>query len=279
VAGWSYPDWDGYVYTSRTSDHLTYVSQFVDCIEINSTFYRPPSRSTVLSWLEKTKYKPGFFFTAKLHRDFTHQGIVDQKMVDQFKVGFEPLLGEGRLRFLLAQFRYDFAYSAQTKAFLDRIVSGFRDSFAIAVEVRHRSWQLSEALEFLAGLGVTVCNLDYPVSRQSFQLRCCTIGQDGYFRLHGRNAAMWFSKAGRDQTYDYYYNRAELEGIRQRILELGKALQSLTVIMNNHYRGSELANAIELKFLLTGNRQLAPASLIKAYPGLTEVADGDGNMG
>jgi uncharacterized protein YecE (DUF72 family) len=275
VAGWSYPDWDGYVYTSQTGDHLAYLSKFVDCIEINSTFYRPPAISVVRSWLEKTAYKPTFFFTAKLHQDFTHQGKVDPQTVRQFKTGFAPLLGAGRLRFLLAQFRYDFADTPQTRGHLTNIVESLRDTFRIAIELRHRSWQEDSALEFLRSLGVTVCNLDYPIGRQSFQLRCCTIGSDGYFRLHGRNAAMWFSKAGRDQTYDYYYSRAELEGIRQRIMELGQALRSLTVIMNNHYRGSELANAIELKFLLTGARQLAPDALIRVYPALAQVAESD----
>ena len=42
VAGWSYPDWKGIVYTSSKIDQLEYISRFVDCLEINSTFYRPP---------------------------------------------------------------------------------------------------------------------------------------------------------------------------------------------------------------------------------------------
>ena len=42
IAGWSYADWKGIVYTSSKIDQLEYVSGFVDCLEINSTFYRPP---------------------------------------------------------------------------------------------------------------------------------------------------------------------------------------------------------------------------------------------
>ncbi len=45
IAGWSYPDWQGIVST-RKLDPLAYVSMFVDCIEINTTFYRPPVART-----------------------------------------------------------------------------------------------------------------------------------------------------------------------------------------------------------------------------------------
>lgn len=74
IAGWSYLDWKGIVYTDSKIDQLEYVSRFVDCIEINSTFYRPPFERTTKSWLERISGKPDFFFTAKLHRDITHEG-------------------------------------------------------------------------------------------------------------------------------------------------------------------------------------------------------------
>jgi uncharacterized protein YecE (DUF72 family) len=51
-----------------------------------------------------------------------------------------------------------------------------------------------------------------------------------------------------------------------------QALKSLTVIMNNHYRGAELANAIEMKFLVTGQRQPVPDGLLRTYPSLEQVA-------
>ena len=84
IAGWSYPDWNGIVYTKSRIDQLEYVSRFVDCIEINSTFYRPPTEKNSKSWLNRTENKPDFFFTAKLHKDFTHEGKIDASMVRQF---------------------------------------------------------------------------------------------------------------------------------------------------------------------------------------------------
>jgi uncharacterized protein YecE (DUF72 family) len=272
IAGWSYPDWKGIVYTSSKIDQLAYVSKFVDCLEINSTFYRPPFEKTTKSWLQKTSKRPDFFFTAKLHRSFTHEGKIDAEIIRHFHKGFEPFLEAGKLRHLLIQFRYDFDDTNRNRQHLTEIVKSFSEAFNLAVEVRHKSWQMPDALDFLGQLGVTVCNLDYPTTWNSFDMQQCTVGKNGYFRMHGRNAEKWFSKAGRDETYDYYYNEDELTQIKQRVDELAKAFKTLTVITNNHYKGAELANALELKALITGQKQPVPEGLLRAYPNLTRIA-------
>src|SRR5260370_7369067 len=43
-AGWSYPDWSGYVYPSRRTNgfhEAAYLAAFFDTIEINTSFYQP----------------------------------------------------------------------------------------------------------------------------------------------------------------------------------------------------------------------------------------------
>lgn len=272
IAGWSYPDWNGIVYTGSKVDQLEYVSRFVDCVEINSTFYRPPVERNSKSWLKRTAAKPGFFFTAKLHHEFTHKGKIDPVTVKQFHAGFKPLLEEDKLKHLLIQFKYDFSDAAQSRQHLSEIVESFRDTFSLVTELRHKSWESRGALDFLQGLGVTVCNLDYPTTWNSFNMQHCVVGEHGYFRIHGRNKEKWFSKTGRDETYNYYYNDEELSAIKKRTERLSEAFKTLTVITNNHYRGAELANALELKALLTGQKQPVPEGLLKAYPDLERVA-------
>jgi len=278
IAGWSYPEWKGIVYTQPKIDPLEYVSQFIDCLEINNTFYRPPSEKNTASWLQRTATRKDFFFTAKLHRDFTHEGKLDTEMVEQFHIGFHPLLKAGRLKHLLAQFRYDFYDCAKNRKHLAEIAKNFSETFSLAVEVRHSSWESPDALDFLQDLGVAVCNLDYPTTYNSFNMQHCIVGRDGYFRMHGRNVEKWFDRqASRNETYDYYYSAGELAQIKTRIDRLAEAFETLTVITNNHYRGAELANAIELKALLTGHKQLIPEGLLKAYPNLTSIALKSGN--
>ena len=123
---------------------------------------------------------------------------------------------------------------------------------------------------------MTVANLDFPLGGQSFNMPLCAIGQHAYLRLHGRNAAAWFSKdAGRDQTYNYLYDRQEIDGIRQRAQALAKMSTSLTIVANNHYRGKEMVNALQLKSLFLGRKVLAPSGLLTRYPELAEYANGD----
>jgi uncharacterized protein YecE (DUF72 family) len=272
IAGWSYPDWEGIVYTDPKADQLEYVSGYVDCIEINSSFYRPPVEKNTRSWLQRTSGRPEFFFTAKLHQSFTHEGKIDPAIVKQFHDGFRPFLDAGKLKHLLVQFRYDFTDTPVSREHLAKIVRHFKDAFSIVVELRHKSWEKPESLGFLRDLGVTAADLDYPVSRQSFNLPYCTVGKDGYFRLHGRNAEKWFSKAGRDEVYNYFYDQKELAAIKERLDVLGKSFESLTVIANNHFRGAELANAIELKALVSGQKQPVPEGLLKTYPNLAKIA-------
>jgi len=221
------------------------------------------------------KDKAYFFFTAKLHQDFTHRGLFSRQAAADFRQGFEPLVKLGKLRYLLMQFKYDFIATQENKAYLEKLVKEFAVLFAIVIEVRHNSWQQPEALEFLSNLQVTLCNPDYPVGKDSFYWPECRIGTAGYMRLHGRNREKWFSKSSRDETYDYYYPRQEVQELAERIRQLALRHQKYMVIGNNHYRGAAVANALRLKHLLTGLKQRIPGNLREVYPDLEEIAELD----
>jgi len=273
VAGWSYPDWEGFVYPPRTRDKLRYIAEFVDCIEINSTFYRPPDARTAAAWVARTEGLGAFYFTAKLHQDVTHKGRIEASLVTAFRDGLAPLVEAGRLRHLLAQFRYDFADTADTRRHLERVADAFGGEVPLTVEVRHRSWQLPPAMQFLGDVGVNVATLDYPAGRDAFDASLCAVGRHAYFRLHGRNRKAWFSKeAGRDETYNYLYDAGELDGLVARVRELARMSSTLTVIANNHYQGKEAVNALEIKARLQGGPVRVPPLLRERYPRLNTIS-------
>lgn len=273
VAGWSYPDWAGTVYPRGVKDRLAYLSNYVDLIEINSTFYRIPSVEQVSVWLRAVECKPAFSFAAKLHRDVTHNGVLTLKDSERFHEGLSPLVKAGRLSHLLAQFRFDFDDVPERREYLERVRNAFCVLGPLTLELRHRSWQTDQALDFLRGLGVNVAALDYPSGRNAFDIEDPGVGEHAYFRLHGRNAAAWFDKnAGRDETYNYYYSEVELKALLDRTLKLTRGRKSLTVVGNNHYEGKELANILQLKALVTGARVIVPAPLLATYPELRDIA-------
>ncbi len=61
VAGWSYPDWEQPVYGGRVRERLRFLAGYVDMVEINSTFYRPPSAATGAAWAKQVADRPAFF--------------------------------------------------------------------------------------------------------------------------------------------------------------------------------------------------------------------------
>ena len=74
-AGWSYSDWAGYVYPSRRPKKFheaTYLAEFFDTIEINTSFYQPLRPDHAALWLDRVVANPSFIFTAKLWQKFTH---------------------------------------------------------------------------------------------------------------------------------------------------------------------------------------------------------------
>ncbi len=273
IAGWSYQDWNDYVYPPGIKDKLHYIARYVDAIEINSTFYRPPSERNSASWRERTADLPGFFFTAKVHQDVTHKGRIDKPLVKAFHDGLKPITEQNKLKHLLAQFRYDFADTPDNRKYLLTIKGEFGDISNLTLELRHNSWQSPGALEFLDRENVTVANLDYPLTHNSFSLRQCLVGKHAYLRLHGRNQKAWFSReAGRDQTYNYLYPERELEQIARRAVELAKNSRTLTLIANNHYRGKEAVTSLQLKSMLTGKKVDVPKRLAERYPELEKIS-------
>lgn len=274
IAGWFYPDWDGYVYHPAVADKLRFAATHVDCIEINNTFYKPPEAKTVDFWVQRTNGLPGFFFTAKLHQEVTHQHNLTDDMVRTFEKGFRPMTDAGRLRQLLAQFRYDFEDSNANRDYLKTLVDAFTPIAPVVLELRHVSWQKRKALDYIVTLGCAVCNLDYPTTEDSFNLQVCAVGDHAYFRLHGRNAVAWFDRnAGRDQVYNYCYAGAELDEIAERSIDVARMSKSLTLIANNHFQGKEMVNILQLKAMITGKKVRVPPLLLQRYPQLKSIAE------
>lgn len=277
IAGWSYDDWKGVVYPPGCKDTLQFCMRHVDCIEINSSFYRTPLPKTCASWASRTAELPGFF-TAKLPQVFTHEGRVDAADVDAVRTGFRPLLDAGKLRMWLAQFSYRFTAEQNNRWHLAHIVDAVGELAPVAVEVRHRSWMEPDALEWLRDLGVSVVHLDYPGWKSGFGMRLTRILGDeriAYFRLHGRNQHNWFRKdAGRDEVYDYDYSADEVEQLVARTAEIAAEAHETIVIANNHFHGQGMKTAVELTAALQAKQVDVPDLLVDAFPVLKRIARG-----
>lgn len=277
TAGWSYKDWEEIVYPEikETGFHpLAFLASYINIVEVNSTFYRLPAISMSVSWVKKVAGFPDFLFGIKVHQVFTHdRKDWTQKDVDDFKLGIEPLRAKGKLATLLFQFPWSFVNSTGHWDYLILLFKLFA-GYPMAVEVRHSSWDEPSFYQLLSEYRVCYCNIDQPVLRSSIKPSALsTIPDFSYVRLHGRNYKDWFREgAGRDERYNYLYSKDELEEWVQRIKELGQKTDKVFVITNNHYRGQALANALQIKNMVTGENLEIPSLLLKKYPLLLEIA-------
>jgi len=275
-AGWSYKDWEGIVYPRKKPQGfhaLRFLSQYIDFMEINSTFYRMPVFNFSLSWIKKVVKNPNFLFAVKLHQDFTHQQKTpSQKQADEFKFGIEPIVANNRLGAILIQFPWSFSRTQKNIHYLERLFH-MLSGLPLALEVRHGSWDNPELLKFLSDHKVAFCNIDQPIFRSSIKpTTYATNPNFGYVRLHGRNYKNWFRKnAGRDERYDYLYSDDELNQWITRIKDLGKKTKKTFVVTNNHYRGQALTNALQIKNKLTHEKLDIPEKLVENFPELKKI--------
>lgn len=283
-AGWSYKDWEGTVYprlSPRGFHPLAFLARYVECIEINSTFYAIPRAEHAARWAELVHEHAHFRFTAKLHRDFTHGELPIEELEAEllaFRAGLEPLARAHKLAALLAQFPISFQHDAHAVRRLIALRARF-DSTPLVIELRHRSWFEPPALSAVEGLGVSLAAIDLPPAWNHPPADHATPGPVGYLRLHGRNRETWFAReSGRDQRYDYLYEPREVEELAQRARRLAETHDETYVITNNHFEGKAVANALELLHELRGTPVPAPRPLVDRYPRLARATRPDGQQ-
>lgn len=279
TAGWDYPDWRGIFYPKpmpRGLHPLTFLASHFDTVEVNASFYRPLRPDYTDRWVRYVEKSPGFCFTVKLWRRFTHERDrrPEQKEGELFKAGIAPLVESGRLGGLLVQFPWSFRNTPENMAWLDRVLNTFAE-YPLALEVRHESWNQPAVYDLLRSRRVAVCNIDQPLFSRSIAPGEKVTARMGYVRLHGQNYADWFRKdAGRDARYNYLYSEGELEPWVEKIKRMRAITERLYVITNNHFKSKAAVNAFQLKHRLTGEKTAIPPTLVHAYPRLEPIMDG-----
>jgi uncharacterized protein YecE (DUF72 family) len=276
-AGWSYPDWTGYVYPTHRSKgfhEAAYLAGFFDTIEINTSFYQPLRPDHAASWVERVSTNPAFLFSAKLWQRFTHDpsaSVEDERAV---RAGFDVLRDAEKLGAVLLQFPFSFHCTPESVRFLTSVLKRFAD-YPLVVELRHSSWQTKETLALLSEHRVGFCNIDQPIIGHSLKPSAESTSPIGYVRLHGRRYDTWFSDdptTPSHERYNYLYSPEELAPWVARIHTIQKHTRNIFVVTNNHFQGKAVVNALQLIGLLTGNKVKVPEPLRQHYPALEQIA-------
>jgi len=257
TSGFSFSDWKGTIYPLglRESDMLSFYERELgfNALEINFTYYTLPSQKSFQAMSKKTSR--GFEFVVKAYKGLTHEIrdretgeiIENQEIFRKFKYSLIPLIEEGKLACVLAQFPYGFFPNRSNLEYLNRF-KGEMEEIPLILEFRNQMWLKEETFQFLERNGIGFCVVDEPKLPKLMPYLPRATSEIGYFRFHGRNPN-WFN-VPTSVRYDYLYSEKELREFIPDIKDISQRTSKTMIFFNNCHAGSAAKNAIQMARLL-----------------------------
>lgn len=248
-SGWSYDDWIGPFYPTkaRPDEYLKLYSRIFDTVEIDSTFYRVPSKEMVDQWYGNTPDQ--FLFCPKLPKRITHDLRLENSMqyYDHFSKRLSAL--KEKLGPFVIQMPPSFKYQKHLQQ-LTHFLSGLGHEHRYAIEFRNESWFNPEVEKLLRDRGI--CQV-WSIN-QYLTTPPTLIGDFVYMRFVGDRTIEQFGKIQKDQT----------DAMKAWTVSLLRAPESRDkfVFFNNHYAGFGPGSVNEFRRLM-GLAQLDWSGLAK----------------
>ncbi len=274
--------------TSSAEARLRFYTTQFPLVEVDSTYYFPPSERNAVLWIERTP--PEFTFNVKayglltghpvkpeslyadlrealpkaalakrnLYRDKLPPTIVDE-VWQRFHDALMPLHSAGKLGAVLFQFPKWFVIGSQSRDYIlecaDRL-----DDFRVAVEFRHESWlredNREETFTFLEENDLPFVCVDMPQGFDSSVPPVAAVTADdlAMVRFHGRNIEAWEQKGlSAAERFRYLYAEPELKEWAAPVREMAGDVRETHVLFNNCYRDHAVVNAREFGQMVLGD--------------------------
>jgi uncharacterized protein YecE (DUF72 family) len=251
-SGWSYPDWSGPFYPDgmAAGEYLEWYADRFPIVEVDSTFYRVPSKSMVQGWRNRTP--DGFRFVLKVPQVITHHKMLQdcEEEVDGFVTSILPM-GE-KLTAALLQLGY---FNRGTFDSLDDFLNILDPFLArwphqhvpIAVEVRNPRWVGPKLVEVLRDhqAALTLTEQTWmPRPSKVAELVDPVTGPLSIVRLLGDREAIekvttTWDKVVVDRSAELAENAGVIRSIAERV--------PVAVFVSNHYAGHSPATAKDLR--------------------------------
>ncbi|MGQ0680540.1 MAG: DUF72 domain-containing protein [Actinomycetota bacterium] len=254
-------------------------------VEVDSSYYYPPSESSVLAWINRTPEDFTFHIKAyslltkhptrpdslpkdlleaaapELKGRFLYASHLPDEIMDEmwrrFAHSLLPLHSTGKLGIVHFQFPEWFMPGTQSRNYLVECQDRLPD-YRIAVEFRNSAWlegaYALKTLDFLRRNNIPLTSVDMPQGFRSSMppIATATAPDIAYVRFHGRNVEQW-DKPHKIATprFAYRYRQEELLEWVPRIKDLTGQAEQVHVLMNNCFRDYAVDNARELGELLS----------------------------
>jgi uncharacterized protein YecE (DUF72 family) len=267
---------------SGAEDRLRYYASQFPVVEVDSSYYSLPERSTASLWADRTPN--GFLFFAKAHALMTGQPtevarlpeglarLLPKELAEKFRVyakdlplelhdavwnhfidALGPLISADKLGGLLLQYPRWFLPTPENKHQIAQSAERLQ-GIPTGVELRNRIWYESAratkwTLDMLRDLSLTHVIVDGPQGLASSvpAVPAVTTPTLSMVRLHGRRAATWeAAKIPTVERYRYLYSPQELTGIADKVAEAASEAERTVVLANNCYSNYGATTAREL---------------------------------
>ncbi|HVL52137.1 MAG TPA: DUF72 domain-containing protein [Actinomycetota bacterium] len=263
---------------------LRYYAQIFPIVEVDSTYYYPPSDRAVDAWVNRTPDEFTFHIKAyslltkhptrpnSLAKDLREAAdqkrkgkflyashLTDEEMDEvwrRFAASLMPLHSTGKLGVVHFQFPEWFLPGTESRNYIVECQERLHN-YRIAVEFRNSMWleerNLERTLDFLESHDVPLTSVDMPQGFKSSMppLAFATAKDLAYVRFHGRNTEEW-DKPQETATprFAYKYTAGELEEWVPKLKELAGRAKQVHVLMNNCFQDYAVQNARDLGELL-----------------------------
>ncbi|MBT9263381.1 DUF72 domain-containing protein [Pseudomonas sp. MG-9] len=230
-AGWSLGREYWPLFPAEGTHLQRYAARF-NCVEINSSFYRPHRRQTYARWADSVPQ--GFRFSVKVPKRITHE--LRLQNCDQ---ALDEFLGQcgglaDRLGCLLVQLAPSLAFEPAT---VEGFFVALRQRFDgdVVFEPRHESWVTAEPLLRAYRIAQVVVDPSRISTDGSAQ------GWAGvrYWRLHGS-----------PRIYHSAYDEGYLQALARELKDTAAEGAATWCIFDNTASGAELGNALALAALM-----------------------------
>jgi uncharacterized protein YecE (DUF72 family) len=227
---------------------LVYYCRHFPLVELNFTFYRPPTATMLVRLADQTP--EGFQFVVKLPRTLSHE----ERMQDLagFRQAVEALQRRGRLLGLLCQLPQATHNHRPHRSWLEMLAKEFA-GLGLAVEFRHRSWFQADVPAWLGEHHLDLVAVDVPDLPNLYPTSLVQSGPRLYVRFHSRNGDNWY--LSEKDRYDYDYRDDELGEWIEALKGAADRGERVLLLFNNCQRSQAAANAQRMRVLL---KRLAP---------------------
>jgi len=216
TSGWSYKGWKDNFYPPKLADTemLAYYSKIFDSVELNSSFYHLPTKSTIAKWVNNTP--KNFIFSCKASRYLTHI-----KKLSDYQSGitnlFSVLDGFGhKIGPILFQLPPRWSLNIER---LEQFITALPSSYHYTFEFRDQSWLCPPVFDLLSKHQMALCFYDY----KGFQAPEIITSSFLYFRLHGPDL----------EPYKGHYGKAALNELAKKMNKWSDKVNTIYCYFDN----------------------------------------------